>query len=98
MQTIQLKQGKLSQTQSSEIWLKVATKSTEIQDVKAEVTSVTASGISFNAPSISGERSIVLKQSGQEYTLGQMYFDNKNPESAIITKRIIKWLSIDGQI
>jgi YD repeat-containing protein len=84
-------------TQSSEIWLRAVIKSADTE-VKAEVTSVTASGISFNAPSVSGERSIVLKQLGSEYILGQMYFDNENPEPTIITKRMVKWLSIDGQM
>lgn len=74
--------------QSSEIWLKAITRSTENQDVKAEVTSVTASGISFTAPNISGERNIVLKQSGEEYSLGKMYFDDSS--TSIVKKRIVK--------
>lgn len=72
-------------TQISEIWLRPATKST---DVKAEVTSVTTSGISFTVPDVSGERDIVLKQSGEEYTLGKMYFDDSS--ETIAKKRIIK--------
>lgn len=74
-------------TQASEIWLRAVTKSTE-NDVRAEVTSVTASGISFIAPAISGERAVVLKQSGQEYSLGKIYFDDSAPE--VIYKRIVK--------
>lgn len=81
-------------TQTSEIWLKVITKSTENQDVKAEVSSVTASGISFTVPNVSGERSIVLKQSGQEYILGKMYFDVLS--ETIVKKRITQWLK-DGK-
>lgn len=81
-------------TQTSEIWLKVATKSTENQDVKAEITTVTASDISFTVPDVSGERSIVLKQSGQEYILGKMYFDVSS--ETIVKKRITQWLK-DGK-
>lgn len=84
-------------TQSSEIWLRTIIKSIDTE-IKAEVTSVTASGISFIAPSVSGERTVVLKQSGQEYTLGQMYFDNANPEPTDVKKRMVKWLSIDGKL
>lgn len=75
-------------TQTSEIWFKVITKSTENQDVKAEVTSVNVSGISFRVPDVSGERSIILKQSGQEYTLGKMYFDDSS--ETIVKKRLVK--------
>lgn len=75
-------------TQTSEIWLRSITNST---DVKAEVTLVTASGISFTVSNVSGERSIVLKQSGQEYTLGKMYFDDTS--ETVVQKRVTQWLS-----
>lgn len=78
-------------TQTSEIWLRSITKST---DVKAEVTLVTASGISFTVSNVSGERSIVLKQSGQEYTLGKMYFDDSS--ETVVKKRITQWIK-DGK-
>lgn len=82
-------------TQTSEIWLRVVTKSSESSDVKAEVTSVTASSISFTAPTVSGERVIVLKQSGQEYSLGKIYFEDSN--ETIIKKRITQWFR-DGEL
>lgn len=84
-------------SQSSEIWIRTITKSID-SEIKAEITSVTASGISFVVPSVSGERNVVLKQSGQEYTLGKIYFNNENPEPTTIKKRMVKWLSIDGEI
>lgn len=42
-------------TQTSEIWLKNVTKSTDTE-IKAEVTSVTTSDISFRVPPVSGEK------------------------------------------
>ncbi|NDV97198.1 hypothetical protein D0T84_20160 [Dysgonomonas sp. 521] len=75
-------------TQSSEIWLRALTKSTANNDVKAEITSVTTTGISFIAPSVSGENNIILKQSREEYVIGKMYFDNA--EESVVKKRIIK--------
>lgn len=75
-------------TQLSEIWFRSVTKSVESSDTKAEIMSITVSGISFIAPAISGERNIILKQSGQEYTLGEMYFENSS--ETIVKKRILK--------
>jgi hypothetical protein len=71
-------------TQSSEIWLRAsATTKGATDEVKATVTAVTATGISFIVPSVSGKNDVVLKQSGQEFVLGTMYFDNSIPTDVI---------------
>lgn len=61
--------------QSAEIWIASQSKS-PLDDIKAQITSITESGISFIAPEISGQRTIILKQSGNKYILGDIYIDN----------------------
>ena len=59
-------------TTGSEIWLKP----TSGNSVQATVTSVTETGITFTAPeTISGLCDVILKQNGQEYSLGELTFE-----------------------
>lgn len=76
-------------TASSEIWLRgVATKADG--DVQATVTGVTETAITFTAPSVSGEQSVILRQNGGEWPLGKMYFA---AASDILPKKIVKVIS-----
>ena len=76
-------------TASSEIWLRgVATKASG--DVQANVTGVTETAITFTAPSVSGEQSVILKQNGSEWPLGKLYFA---AASDILPKKIVKVIS-----
>jgi YD repeat-containing protein len=58
---------------SSEIWLRATPATKNEGDVKAKVTEVTESGISFEIPiGVSGEKGLILKQDGKEYALGSL--------------------------
>ena len=64
-------------TEASQIWLRAVTRAA---DVRAEVTGVTATAITFVAPEVSGAQNILLKQDGGEWSLGKMYFaEGPNP-------------------
>ena len=75
-------------TQSCEIWLHSVT---EVKaagaEVKAAVTSVTALAITFTAPEVYGAQTVVLKQNGDAWELGKIYFP------AILPKKITKIVS-----
>ena len=64
-------------TSGSEIWFRSMTKST---DVQATVTGVTASAITFTAPEVYGSQSVLLKQDGNEWTLGTLVFANQSTD------------------
>lgn len=68
-------------TQSSEIWLRGSAETKAGgQDVKANVTAVTASFITFEAPEVYGSQSVVLKQDGGEWNLGVLTFAAQSEE------------------
>ena len=58
-------------TKTSEIWFRAVTKATD--DVKATVTAVTETEITFTTPDAVGAQAIVLKQDGKEQILGEMF-------------------------
>lgn len=64
-------------TSGSEIWFRSMTKST---DVQATVIGVTASAITFTAPEVYGSQSVLLKQDGNEWTLGTLVFANQSTD------------------
>lgn len=79
-------------TQSSEIWFRaIATRAENREDVKAPVTEVNANGITFIAPEVYGNQSVLLKENGKEYELGKMTFEEEPEEVEevkILPKRI----------
>lgn len=58
---------------SCEVWLQPAATRADAEAVKVDVT-VTSTGISFVAPALAGKYDIVLKQEGESYTLGSLFF------------------------
>ncbi|MDE7074459.1 MAG: hypothetical protein K2O69_05325 [Odoribacter sp.] len=78
--------------ESSEIWFRqIVTKAADNDDVKAEVTGVDARGITFIAPVVYGNQTVLLKQDGKEYKLGEMLFADQPEEPAdveILPKKI----------
>lgn len=80
--------------EDSEIWFRqIATRTTDNDDVKAEVTGVDANGITFVAPSVYGNQTVLLKQDGREYKLGEMLFADQPEAPAdaeILPKKIKK--------
>ncbi|MDR0348513.1 MAG: hypothetical protein LBH90_03340 [Tannerella sp.] len=75
---------------TGEIWFRVDSDA-ERDEIKAENITVTADGISFDAPQLSGTYSVILKQSGKEYSLGEMTFvEADNPSAAAKTLYAIK--------
>lgn len=76
--------------EDSEIWFRaIATRTADNGDVEAEVTGVDANGITFITPSVYGNQTVLLKQEGREYKLGEMAFIDE-PEMQILPKKIIK--------
>ena len=74
-------------TSKSEIWFRqIVTRATD--DVKAEVTGVDANGITFIAPSVYGKQTILLKQDGREYELGEMLFADGPADVKILPRKI----------
>lgn len=68
-------------TQTSEIWFRaIATRAENREDVKATVTEVNANGITFIAPEVYGNQSVLLKENGKEYELGKMTFEEEPEE------------------
>lgn len=53
---------------------------TKAADVQATVTGVTASAITFTAPEVYGSQSVLLKQDGNEWTLGTLVFANQSTD------------------
>lgn len=80
-------------TEHSEIWLRAATKTA---DIRATVTHVSASSITFTTPPIYGEQDIILKQNSEEWNLGKMYFTEtpidpeEDDEIKILPKKIVR--------
>lgn len=60
--------------------------------VSAEIIRVTSSKIYFIVPDLSGTQTVILKQNGDSYELGEMYFDenggNDYPEGMKLIRRI----------
>lgn len=81
-------------TESSEIWFKTLVKITN-EGIKAKVTGVDKAGITFVAPDVYGSQTVTLKQSGKEYPLGTLVFED-TPK--IIKKRIAKWVKNDKDL
>lgn len=64
-------------TSGSEIWFRSMTKAA---DVQATVTDVTASAITFTAPEVYGTQSVLLRQDGNEWTLGTLVFASQSTD------------------
>lgn len=77
-------------TAASEIWLRGKSRAAE---VRAEITTVSATSLTFTAPEVSGKQNVVLKQDGGEWSLGKLYFPeapDEGDEIAILPKKIVK--------
>ena len=81
-------------TKASEIWFRtIITRAENTGDVKAIVTEVNSTGITFTAPEVYGNQSVLLKENGKEYELGKMTFEEQPEEGEdieILPKRIKK--------
>ena len=81
-------------TKASEIWFRqIMSKATGNNDVKAIVTDVNATGITFTAPEVYGNQSVLLKENGKEYELGKMTFEEQPEEGGdveILPRKISK--------
>lgn len=81
-------------TKASEIWFRaLATRAENSGDVKATVTGVTASGITFTAPMVFGQQTVLLKEAGKEYELGEMTFEEGTgggEEVTLLPKKVMK--------
>ena len=81
-------------TKASEIWFRrIISKVAGDEDVKAVVTEVNSTGITFTAPEVYGNQSVLLKENGKEYELGKMTFEEQPEESGdveILPKKIVK--------
>lgn len=81
-------------TKASEIWFRtILTRAENIGDVKAIVTKVNATGITFTTSEVYGNQSVLLKENGKEYELGKMTFEEQPEEGGdieILPKRIKK--------
>ena len=75
-------------TQSSEIWLRSSAEARAAQDVKANVTSVTASSITFEAPEVYGVQTVVLKQDGGEWSLGVLTFADQSDDNGLLPAKV----------
>lgn len=84
-------------TIASEIWFRaVATRAEGGGDVKATVTNVSATEITFTTPMVFGNQSVLLKENGKEYELGEMTFEGQSEDVVILPKRISKIVEIEG--
>lgn len=82
--------------EGSEIWFrKTVTRAEDNDDVKAEVVSVNGNGITFIAPSVYGNQTVLLKQDGREYELGEMLFANEPADVKILPRKIKRITEID---
>lgn len=81
-------------TKASEIWFRtIITRAENAGDVKAIVTGINSTGITFTAPEVYGNQSVLLKENGKEYELGKMTFEEQPEESGdveILPKKITK--------
>lgn len=88
-------------TKASEIWFRaLATRAENSADVKATVTEVTASGITFTTPLVFGQQTVLLKEAGEEYTLGEMTFEEKTGGGegvTILPKKITEIVLTDSK-
>jgi len=71
-------------TDASEIWLRGTDRAAE---VCVEITDVSTVSLTFTAPEVSGEQTVVLKQDGGEWNLGKLYFVELD---GILPKKLIK--------
>lgn len=81
-------------TEVSEIWFRsIVTRAENTGDVKATITEVNSTGITFTTPEVYGNQSVLLKENGKEYELGKITFEEQSGESGdveILPKRIKK--------
>ena len=80
-------------TKASEIWFRsIISRAIENTDVKADVTTVSDTGITFTTPIVYGNQSVLLKESGKEYELGKMVFEEAPIEDGdkILPKKVKK--------
>lgn len=81
-------------TKASEIWFRtIVTRAENTGDVKAIVSEFNSTGITFTAPEVYGNQSVLLKENGKEYELGKMTFEEQPEEGGdveILPKRISK--------
>ncbi len=90
-------------TKASEIWFRtIVTRAENTGDVKAIVTDVNSTGITFTAPEVYGNQSVLLKENGKEYELGKMTFEEQLEEGGdveILPKRVKKVVYYeDGEV
>ena len=85
-------------TKASEIWFRtIVTRAENTGDVKAIVTEVNSTGITFAAPEVYGNQSVLLKENGKEYELGKMTFEEKSSDVEILPKKISKIIFSDKE-
>ena len=78
-------------TDASEIWFRqIISKTAGNGDVKAVVTDVNSTGITFTAPEVYGNQSVLLKDNSKEYELGEMTFEEKSSDVEILPKKSVK--------
>ncbi|MEY8593105.1 hypothetical protein AALK14_16840 [Butyricimonas hominis] len=81
-------------TKASEIWFRtIIARAENTGDVKAIVTEVNSTGITFIAPEVYGDQSVLLKENGEEYELGKMTFEEQPEEGGdveILPKKVKK--------
>lgn len=87
-------------TKASEIWFRTATtKAVTEGDVKATVSDVSATGISFITPMVFGNQNVLLKENGKEYELGKMIFEAQpegGDEITILPKKVAKIIVLEN--
>lgn len=77
-------------TDASEIWLQGTSRTAE---VRVEITAVSTTALTFTAPEVSGKQTVVLKQDGETWSLGKLYFPEAPDEGdgiAILPKKLVK--------
>lgn len=88
-------------TKASEIWFRtIVTRAENTGDVKAIVSEVNSTGITFTAPEVYGNQSVLLKENGKEYELGKMTFEEQPEEGGdieILPKKISKVIVSEGE-
>lgn len=78
-------------TNASEIWFRqIISKAAGNGEVKAIVTDVNSTGITFTTPEVYGNQSVLLKENGKEYELGEMTFEEKSSDVEILSRKISK--------
>lgn len=88
-------------TKASEIWFRaLATRAENKNDIQATVTEVTASGITFTTPLVFGQQTVLLKEAGKEYELGEMAFEEEaggGEGDAHLSKKITEIVLTDSE-